>query len=310
MTITSLATYFIGEQTRTRFARMQGELTETQSQIATGKKVTDLSEGGVGSSSIVMARDMLSRFETRAQALREVSPRLELQDAALGAAADVAKNLRLDVLKMISLGDASSLPETLKQAFATASSQMNAQYNGFYMFGGDRVDTAPVTVASLDALAAAASGPAAFATVARQQTIDLGEGFATTVADRAVDLGGVLFDGIRDIKILLDANGGALGKPPTPVQQAALEAAMVKLDSAAKTLTAAQARNGDLQNRVDREITTSDDRASLLTKTIGESVDADLAGLSIRLNQLMTQYQASATTFSQIKDMSLLNFLK
>lgn len=310
MTITSLATYFIGEQTRSRFARIQGELTETQTQIATGKKVSELGDSGVGSSSIVMARDMLARFETRAQALRDISPRLELQDASLGAAADIAKNLRLDILKMITLGDATSLPDTLQQAFSSATSQINAQYNGFYMFGGDRVDTAPMTAATLNDLAAAANGQAAFATVARQQTIDLGEGFQAVVADRAVDVAGGFFDAMRDIKVLLDANGGALGKPPTPAQRTALEAAMAKLDQATKTLTLAQARNGDLQNRVDRELKASDDRASLLQKTIGEAVDADLPALSIRLNQLMTQYQASASTFAQIKDMSLLNFLR
>lgn len=310
MTITSLSTYFIGEQTRSRFARLQGELTDTQTQIATGKKVAELKDSGVASSSIVMARDMLARFETRAQALRDVSPRLELQDTALGAASDIAKNLRLDVLKMITLGDASSLPDTLQQAFTSAAAQMNAQYNGFHMFGGDRVDTAPVTVATLNDLAALANGQAAFAPVTRQQTVDLGEGFQAAVADRAVDVAGGLFDAIRDIKVLLDANGGALGKPPTPALRTALEAAMTKLDQAAKTLTQAQARNGDLQNRVDREITASDDRTSLLQKTIGEAVDADLPALSIRLNQLMTQYQASASTFAQIRDMTLLNFLK
>lgn len=310
MTITSLATFFTGEQTRSQFARIQSDLTVTQTQIATGKKVAELTDAGVGATSIVLARDMLARFDTRAQVMREVSPRLELQDTALGAASDIAKNLRLDVLKMITLEDATGLPDTLQQAFASATTQINSQYNGFYMFGGDRVDTAPMAAATLADLAALPNGQAAFATVARQQSMDFGEGFQAQIADRAVDVAGGLFDAIRDIKVLLDANGGALAKPPTPAQRTALEAALSKLDQATKTLTQAQARNGELQNRVDREITASDGRVALLEKTISDAVDADLPALSVRLNQLMTKYQASASTFSQLRSMSLLNYLK
>lgn len=70
MTITSLATFFTGEQTRSQFARIQSDLTVTQTQIATGKKVAELTDAGVGATSIVLARDMLARFDTRAQVMR------------------------------------------------------------------------------------------------------------------------------------------------------------------------------------------------------------------------------------------------
>jgi flagellin-like hook-associated protein FlgL len=178
------------------------------------------------------------------------------------------------------------------------------------MFGGERIDQAPVAVADLTALAAAPNGQAAFSVAQRQQMLDLGDGFTVAIADRAVDVGSVLFDGMRDLKVLLDANGGQLGKPLTPAQKTALEGIVTKLGQADTDLTQAQSRNGALQNRVDREVETSGSRALLLEKTIGEAVDADLGQVSIMLSQLKTQYQASASTFANLRDLNLMNFLK
>jgi flagellin-like hook-associated protein FlgL len=310
MTIANVSTAYFFEQTRLGLMRTQSALDEAQRQVSSGQKVSSLADAGVGAAPIVGAREMLSRVDTRTQALQEFAPRLEAQDFSLGRTSDVARSLKDQVLSMVTLNDGGALVDRLQEAFTAATTEMNTQWNGVYVFGGERVTSPPVVIANLTALAALPNGQAAFNVAQRTQTIDLGDGFQAAVADRGVDVAGGLFDALRDLKVLLDANGGSLGKPLTAPQKTSLEAAITKLTQAATDLTQGQARNGALQNRVDREIEAGQSRSILLQKTIGDAVDADLAQVSITLNQLKTQYQVSASTFATLKDLNLMNFLR
>jgi flagellar hook-associated protein 3 FlgL len=308
--VTNVSTAYFFQHTKFGLAREQAQLDEAQRQMSTGTKVADLAQAGADAAPIIGARDMMSRVNARIDALKSVEPRLEAQDLALGRAASVAASLKLDALKAVTTDVGAGLADRLQEAFSVAVTEMNAQWNGRFMFGGERIDQAPVVVADLTALAAVANGQAAFDVAQRTQVLGLGDGFSVSVAERGVDIGATLFDGMRDLKVLLDAYGGALGKPLTPAQKAALEAIVNKLAQADSELTQAQSRNGSLQNRVARELEISDSRAVLLEKTIGEAVDADLGQVSIMLSQLRTQYQASASTFANLRDLNLMNYLR
>jgi flagellar hook-associated protein 3 FlgL len=310
MAVTNVSTAYFFQHTKFGLARVQAQLDEAQRQMSTGTKVADLAQAGADAAPIIGARDMMSRVNARIDALKSVEPRLEAQDLALGRAASVAASLKLDALKAVTTDVGAGLADRLQEAFSVAVTEMNAQWNGRFMFGGERIDQAPVVVADLTALAAVANGQAAFDVAQRTQVLGLGDGFSVSVAERGVDIGATLFDGMRDLKVLLDAYGGALGKPLTPAQKAALEAIVNKLAQADSELTQAQSRNGSLQNRVARELEISDSRAVLLEKTIGEAVDADLGQVSIMLSQLRTQYQASASTFANLRDLNLMNYLR
>jgi flagellar hook-associated protein 3 FlgL len=310
MAVTNVSTAYFFQHTKFGLARVQAQLDEAQRQMSTGTKVADLAQAGADAAPIIGARDMMSRVNARIDALKSVEPRLEAQDLALGRAASVAASLKLDALKAVTTDVGAGLADRLQEAFSVAVTEMNAQWNGRFMFGGERIDQAPVVVADLTALAAVANGQAAFDVAQRTQVLGLGDGFSVSVAERGVDIGATLFDGMRDLKVLLDAYGGALGKPLTPAQKAALEAIVNKLAQADSELTQAQSRNGSLQNRVARELEISDSRAVLLEKTIGEAVDADLGQVSITLSQLRTQYQASASTFANLRDLNLMNYLR
>ena len=310
MPVSNISNYYFVEQARSDINRVQRELLNTQRMTATGRRVEDVKDAAVLAAPVVTTRQMMARAEARGEALNEVKPRLQLQDLSLGRGVEVARELRLDIISMISLNNAERLTERLQEAFAVAATEINATWNGGYMFGGDRTDAPPLAVTSLGALAALPSGTAAFNTVQRAQTLDLGDGFNVQIADRGVDVASDLFEAFRQIQLVLDANGGTLTAPLTPAQKAALEAALPALDQAATTMSQAQARNGELAKRVDRESVAMSQRVSTLEKALGDQVDADLAEVALRLSQLQVQYQATATTFSQLKDLSLLNYLR
>ena len=50
-------------------------------------------------------------------------------------------------------------------------------------------------------------------------------------------------------------------------------------------------------------------QSDLLSKEIGDETDADLAEVSIRLNTLLAQYEASAKTFAELSQLSLLRYI-
>jgi flagellin-like hook-associated protein FlgL len=60
---------------------------------------------------------------------------------------------------------------------------------------------------------------------------------------------------------------------------------------------------------VESEIVQLGKRVDTMRGAVGELVDADLAEVAMRLSQLQTQYQATAQTFTILREMTLLNFL-
>jgi flagellin-like hook-associated protein FlgL len=82
-----------------------------------------------------------------------------------------------------------------------------------------------------------------------------------------------------------------------------------QLDTQASAFDTESGRAGQLQSRLDTQSAQLQARSDLLTKEIGDQRDADLAQVSIQLNLLMTQYQASAKTFVDLSKLSLLNYL-
>jgi len=72
----------------------------------------------------------------------------------------------------------------------------------------------------------------------------------------------------------------------------------------------AQGKSGNAQAQLERGIERLETRSNLLSKHLGSMADANLAEVSMRLSAVQTQYEATARVFSQIKDLSLVNFLR
>ncbi len=125
----------------------------------------------------------------------------------------------------------------------------------------------------------------------------------TTLAVKGV------FDALRELKQLVDFSGGSLGQPITANATTQLQQLAARLETEANTLTNEEGRTGRLQARFEEERARLTQRSDLLTKEVGAQADADLAQVSIKLNSLMSQYEAAAKTFSDLSKLSLLDYL-
>jgi flagellin-like hook-associated protein FlgL len=143
----------------------------------------------------------------------------------------------------------------------------------------------------------------------RHQVIDLGDGAPIKLAAKASELSTGLFDTLRQLKLMLDGSGGTLGSPLSSEVTNLLNGLAANLDNHAREFVTEEGRTGQLQKRFEEDRTRLQARSDLLSKEIGDQTDADLAEVSIRLNTLLTQYEAAAKSFSELSQLSLLRYL-
>jgi flagellin-like hook-associated protein FlgL len=145
---------------------------------------------------------------------------------------------------------------------------------------------------------------------ADSKIIDLGDGVVVEAAPQAAELGATLFEGLRALKEVIGAGNRPPSSPLREDQIRALSSAAAILNKAGDGLSLAQGRNGATWKQVETEGTRLENRLNLITNLKSERVDANLAELAMRLSEMQVQYQAAAQTFSQLRDMSLLNYLR
>lgn len=307
---TTLLTLRFNTQAQLDISRITRELTDLQRQVASGYKSNELSGYGVGASRLLNTQGLVTLTDARAGAALQLESRFGVQASALGQGAEAAFNLAQAIREAISGDNVDSLGTELTVAFAGAVSALNETWNGQPLFAGERLEGYPVRIGSLDELIAATGPEDIYDEAEREQIVDLGPGARLTLAPKASDLSGELFEAFRELKLLVDTWGGS---PPDAIStqlRAQLQNIAFRLDGARDDLIGAQGSAGQLETRLVAERKRLADRSLLLQKEVGDQSDVDPAELSIQINTLLAQYQATAKTFADISSLSLLDYLR
>lgn len=289
--------------------RITSELGNLQAQIASGSKANTLQGFGGASSRILSASSMRASTDARASVINQLEARFGVQASALGQISDATQSLALTIREAISANDGRGVSTELELAFNAIVGALNETWNGQPMFAGERQSGSPVRITSLDELATATQPEDLFDEASRHQIIDLGEGAPIKLASKASELSTDLFNTLRQLKYLLDGAGGTLGSPMTGSYTGVLQNIAADLDAHARSFVTEEGRTGQLQKRFEEDRLRLEARSDLLSKEIGDQTDADLAEVSIRLNTLLTQYEAAAKTFAELSQLSLLKYL-
>jgi len=289
--------------------RITSELGNLQAQIASGAKADTLQGFGSASTRILSASSTRSNTDARASVLSQLDSRLGVQSAALGQVSDATQALALTIREAISANDGRGVSTELELAFNSIVAALNETWNGQPMFAGERLSESPVRITSLDELAVTVQPADLFNEGERHQIIDLGDGAPIKLASKASELSSDLFNTLRQLKHILDGAGGTLGSPMTGSYTDVLQNVAADLEFHAKSFVNEEGRTGQLQKRFDESRTRLEAQSDLLSKEIGDETDADLAEVSIRLNTLLAQYEASAKTFAELSQLSLLRYI-
>jgi len=289
--------------------RAQRELVEAARQSSAQTRSSDLKGYGREAQTLVSVERLAARLGGFQETARELTTRLQIQDVALGRAAEAVNKLKDELFQNIGLESGEGVRAQLEEAFAVVKDTMNTNLGGRYLFGGVMNDRAPITAASLAALAANPLTDS-IAQGAQSQVMRVEESRVVSAGLVADD---VISDAMAAIKRLAELDGGPngpFGGDLTALQRQAIQDELTNLSRAFDNILSRQAENGRLMKEVDSANTRLTSRLNALDEAIGGIVNVDLAEVAVRLNQAQFAYESSASVFNVLRNMSLLNMLK
>lgn len=310
--MTRIATEFFTRQSARDLLRTQSVFVEAQRQIAQQTKADDLQGYGRQAETLVSVEGLRNRAQSFLDLGKDLVNRFEQQDLGLGRAAESADTLQLRLTEALTLDDASLLGSQLQEAFDNARAGFNARYAGNSLFNGAATDTSPVIAQNLSDLVtptALADINSVFDNADLPQSIRVDETVTINPAPFARDTGRALFSSFQRIEQFLQANP-TLGRPLTQAQRDFLSSEIPQLSAAAGGIRAAQAENGIQQNRVESLQESQRASVNLLKGVTSDITRVDLAEVAARLSQAQTQFQAAASVFGRIQELSLVNLLR
>jgi flagellar hook-associated protein 3 FlgL len=290
-------------------AKAQRTLVETARQSSAQTRANDLKGYGREAQTLVSAERLVARTQGFLSTGRELTTRMQIQDVALGRAAEVVSKLKEDLFQNVGLESGEGVRSQLEEAFAVLKDAMNTNLGGRYLFGGRLNDRPPITATSLANLAA---NPltSAIEQGAQPQEMRIEDG-------RTIDAGlvadGVISDAMASIKRLAEVDvgvDGPFGGDLTANQKTAIQNELGNLAAAFDKILASQAENGRLMKQVDSATTRQTSQLETLNGAVGDIVNVDLAEVAVRLNQAQFAYEASAGVFNVLRNLSLLNVLR
>lgn len=295
----------------------QSRAETAQKKVNTQKNATDLVGFGRGSETVSALKSSQTRIQTFIDTNKAVADRLETQDLAMDRVADAATAARQALADAIAAGRMDALMGSLESLFMEAQDGLNMKHQGKYLFGGGASDRAPVDLPDIPGqpgatmmakLAALPDENAAFRNDQLKQSSWLDENVSMDTGFLADAMGAELFAIFRDIQLAHEA--APLEGPMTDAQKAFLTTQMGRFEAAAKGVVELQATNGGMQNRVDRLLESQEARKISVDTILSGKTDANMAEAVVELEMAQVALQASAQVISQLRQVSLLDYLR
>jgi flagellar hook-associated protein 3 FlgL len=299
----------------------QEQQADASRRVSTQKNATDLTGFGRGSETLTALKGASSRVQGFIDTGEAVGARLEAQDLALNLISDGIGGAREAVAGALATESGLSLMLDLGSEFRSVVGGLNTQHQDNYLFGGANSTQAPVQASNMSDLAA----PATVAATFRNDTIKS----VSRVAENTAIETGYLADGFtfaeptnpavqthvfQIFKDIQDYNDdpvtGPLSGRLTAAQKTFLTTQLSRLDKARSAAVDVTARNGTLQKRIEQIGIDHTTQLNSLDAMVAKRTDADMAEALTNLQQSQIAVQASAQVISQLRDVSLLNYLR
>ncbi len=301
---------------------MQAQQSQTDAgeRVQTGKIATDLTGFGRGSETLTALKGAAARVQGFLDTGEAVAARLDAQDLSLNVVVDALGGAREAIGSVLASDSASTLMLDLEGQFQSAVNGLNYRHQGGYLYAGANTTNPPVSVGTLAELAAAPTVASAFTNdqikpvsrIAENTSLETGylaSGFSFTEADGVTQ--SHIFQIFRDIKAYNDnpATGPLTGKP-TDAQKTFLTTQLKRLESASTAAIDTTARNGALAKRVEQVTTSHQAQQLSLDDLVSARTNADPLKSVTELQLSQVAVQASAQVVAQLRDVSLLNYLR
>lgn len=308
--MTRVATFGNYQSALLNLMATQNRAGEAQERVSTQKNATNLTGFGRQSETLTAMKGAQSRLQGFMDTSKAVSARLTTQDLALNQINDGVSGIREAVGSALSTDSSGSLMLDLEGQFQSIRGGLTMRHEGGYLFAGASTTTPPVNVSNLSELAAAPSVASVFDNDTLKTASRVADGTTLETGFLADDVGTDIFSILRDIQIYSQGPSGPLTGKITDAQKTFLTAQLSRLETAGKGVIDKTATTGSLAKQVDNITISHQAQLDSLDQMIAGRTDADMARAVTDLQLSQIAIQASARVISQLRDVSLLNFLR
>lgn len=293
------------------FGLMEGQakMAKAQQQASSQMVASDLKGYGNDAKRLINAKAITEKLEKRNDDLKSMQSRAEVEAAAFTQYTDVVDNLRQGIMIAVANRNAAGLRTTMENALASTIDAANTEFAGQSIFGGVRAYDKPLISATLDTLAAQPNTDPNWVDTGANRTLTLEDGRVIELSQSAQEVFKPFVDFIRSLRVWENTNTpltGTLNDTQVAFLQSQIPVVKTLQDSALE----AEGRAGITNKQLSNTIAANEEKLVSYNTVVGNIENVDLAEVSARLSAAQTQYQASASIFSQLKNMNLLQYLR
>lgn len=322
---------------RTLMQGIDRQLADAQTQVTTGKRSPDYS--GLSAAQSLTSIDFrgdVKRLDAILAGIATVQPRVSTMETVLTEITNDVRQVFNDNLTHARSGEPplGIIREQAQRALDTVIGKLNTTFDGRYLFAsrdilnvplGDPATLATNTQTEIaDYMAGTITGADVITNMNAYGGTDLGysatltalaptDGLSVRIEenlaidyDIRADAAG-LTDMIRGLSILANIDYDVTLDAE---YRTVFDGAQSLLSSGAAQVDQDIARLGLIGSRLDRVESEHADTQVLLQRFVSDAEDIDMAEAISRMQELQTQLQASYQTFSSLRDLSLVNYLR
>ena len=285
----------------------QAKLSNTQQQVASGKRIVNPSDDPADATRILDLKKTQARTEQYQDNIILAENRLTREDTALSGVVDVLQRVRELAIQGLNgtqgsanrVSLAGEIRSRLDELMGLANSQ---DAGGEYLFAGYQTHTKPfegdpflATGASFSYQGDEGQRESQISSTRRISTNDPGSEIFMGVPD---DAGGQsdIFALVYDFAVNMEADN------PNPT-------VLNHIDAAMENVLATQAKVGSRLNVVDSQKMMNEDHLLTTQSAISDLEDLDYAEAISRMNLQLTGLQAAQQAYTKVQGLSLFNFI-
>jgi flagellar hook-associated protein 3 FlgL len=287
----------------------QSDLSHTQQQLASGKRVLSPSDDILASTQALALQQVIETHEQYQSNANMAENRLTQEDATLGQMIELLQRAReLSIQGNNNNATATGRANIAKEVRLLLESSVDlantVDVNGDYLFAGHAVNTPPVQITE---------NPVGSGLYDYSYTGDLGQRHLQVGATRQIAVG----DPGQDVFFDVPESGGGLQNVFETLEQLAIDLESNTPNSvtpddlllAMDHLVSFRAKSGARLNAIDSNRLLNEDVVFQGRKTLSEVQDLDYAEAVSRMNLQLAGLEAAQQSFARIQNLSLFNFL-
>ncbi len=281
----------------------QSELSKTQMQLSTGKRILSPGDDPVGSTQILPLNEVISQNKQFIVNGESAQTRLMLEDSTLGQ----ASNIITRVSELAIQGNNGSKSATDRTIIAQEIRQLQASLmdlanttdaSGEYIFAGYNVATTPFTESPAGTFNYTGDQGQRNVQLGAAQQVSVGNPGDAVFMNIAYSGGGTqsIFQTIEGLAVNFEAN----------VQDTT---SLTDINAALDNFLSVRATVGARLNTIDSQRLINDELIMQSKTTLSSIEDLDYADAVSRMNLQLIGLQASQQSFARIQNLSLFNFM-